>query len=293
MTNDNSPSVGWIGLGDQGAPMARAIAEAGYDLHVWARRPAALEALDSVPFTPHDTPAALAAVSDIIGFCLNVDDNVREILTTGAVLAALKPGSVLINHGTGLPAFAREMTEMADSYQVHVLDAPVSGGRAGALAKQLTTIVGGDADVLKTARPVINSFSGRIEHMGEAGTGQLAKLLNNALLMSNQNSLHEILHIARAMDVATGPLIDLLRVSTGSSRLLDLLGQAVTPENAEHLAQMQLVDMDIFSEAVEALGETADSLTSRAVIGARALPELAAWTDLGRDRPALTTSETS
>jgi 3-hydroxyisobutyrate dehydrogenase-like beta-hydroxyacid dehydrogenase len=270
------PIVGWAGLGDQGAPMARAIAEAGYELHVWARRPASLDALRGVPFIAHETPAELGAVSDIIGLCLNVDDNVRDLLTDGGLLAAMKPGSVLVNHGTGLPAFAHEMIELATRHGVDVLDAPVSGGRAGAVAKQLLTIVGGDAAVLEQCRPVFATFSTTIAHLGGAGTGQMAKLINNALLMANQENLMEMLRIANGLGVETGPLVEVLRAGTGSSRVLDLLGTAVTPENAEHLSEMQLVDMDIFADAMIELGEIARPFTERATKGAQGLPELAA-----------------
>lgn len=275
-TTTSTLRVGWIGLGDQGAPMARAIAEAGYELHVWARRTASLDALDGVPFTSHDSLTQLGAVSDIVGLCLNVDDNVRDSLIDGGLLASMKPGSVLVNHGTGLPAFAVEMTELAAPYGIEVLDAPVSGGRAGAAAKQLATIVGGDADVLEVCRPVFSTFSKKIAHMGGAGTGQLAKLMNNALLMTNQENVEEMLHIANGMGVQIAPLIDLLRAGTGSSRVLDLLGTAVTPENAEHLREMQLVDMEIFADAVVELGTVATPFTERATKGAHALPGLAA-----------------
>ncbi|MBL0885937.1 NAD(P)-dependent oxidoreductase [Myceligenerans indicum] len=276
MANDQDVAVGWIGLGDQGAPMARAIAEAGYELHVWARRPSSLEELRGVPFTVHDTPAALGAACEIVGLCLNVDDNVREVLTDGGLLGALRAGAVLVNHGTGLPAFARELAALAEPHEVAVLDAPVSGGRAGAVAKQLTTIVGGDRAALTRCTPVFESFSAKISHMGGAGAGQMAKLLNNALLMANQESLREIVRVASDLGIEVAPLMDLLRSGTGSSRALESLGHAITPGNAEHLREMQLVDMEIFADAVAELGESVRPFTERAVDGARALPELAA-----------------
>lgn len=276
MFSPTSPAVGFIGLGDQGAPMARAIAEAGFDLHVWARRPESLAALDGLPFTAHHTPAGLGAISDIVGLCLNTDENVLDTLTTGGLLDAMKPGSVLVNHGTGLPAFARRMRELGAFRDVHVLDAPVSGGRAGAEAKQLTTIVGGDASTLDLTRPVFESFSTTIEHMGAAGSGQTAKLINNALLMANQQNLAEMLQIARALDVETGPLLELLRAGTGSSRALDSLGTAITTQNAAHLSEMQLVDMDFFAETIAELGSWTHTFLTRALDGAEALPELAA-----------------
>jgi 3-hydroxyisobutyrate dehydrogenase-like beta-hydroxyacid dehydrogenase len=174
--------VGFIGLGDQGAPIARAIAEAGFELHAWARKARSLDALDGVRYVAHQSPAELGAVSDIVGLCLNVDDNVREIMTTGGLLA----------------------------------------------------------------------------------------------LMANQENLRDMLAIADGMRVEIPALVDVLRAGTSSSRALQLLGSAVTSENADHLREMQLVDMDIFADAVHDLGDTAADFTNRAVLGAKALPELAA-----------------
>jgi len=275
-TNQHTAAVGFIGLGDQGAPIARAIAEAGFELHAWARKARSLDALDGVRYVAHESPAELGAVSDIVGLCLNVDDNVREIMTRGGLLAAMRPGSVLVNHGTGLPAFALEMTRLAKEYGVEVLDAPVSGGHAGAVAKTLVTLAGGEAAVIDRCRPVFDSFSSKVAVMGGAGTGQIAKLINNALLMANQENLRDMLAIADGMRVEIPALVDVLRAGTASSRALQLLGSAVTSENAGHLREMQLVDMDIFADAVHDLGDSAADFTNRAVLGAKALPELAA-----------------
>jgi 3-hydroxyisobutyrate dehydrogenase-like beta-hydroxyacid dehydrogenase len=90
------------------------------------------------------------------------------------LLRALKPRSILVNHGTGLPAFAQGMTRLAAEHGVEVLDAPVSGGHAGAVAKQLTTIVGRDPAVIDRCRPVFETFSTKIVVMGGPGTGQMA-----------------------------------------------------------------------------------------------------------------------
>lgn len=93
--------VGWVGLGDQGSPMARAIADAGFELNVWVRRASSLAALDGLPYVRHDTLAGLGATSDIVGLCLREDSDIEEVLTTGGLLESLAPGTVLINHATG------------------------------------------------------------------------------------------------------------------------------------------------------------------------------------------------
>ncbi|MEU6345693.1 NAD(P)-dependent oxidoreductase [Streptomyces sp. NPDC046977] len=273
MTNHHpQPNIGWIGLGDQGAPMARAIADSGYPLQVWARRSNSLDALDGLPCTVHTSVAELGAASDIVGLCLREDSDIREVLTDGGLLAGMKPGSVIVNHGTGLPQFAGEMTGMAAAKGIHVLDAPVSGGNAGAVARQLTTMVGGDAQIVEQCRPVFETFSRKVTHMGPSGAGQLGKLMNNTLLMMNQRNVQDILGLAQDLHLDIAALVDLLCSGTGSSFALQALGGAVTTDNAEHLTTLQLIDMDIFDDAVRALGHSVPDITARAVEGARGLP---------------------
>ena len=147
----------------------------------------------------------------------------------GGLLAAMRPGSVLVNHGTGLPAFAAEMTRLAAGHGVDVLDAPVSGGRAGAVARQLTTIVGGDAAVVQRLRPFFETFSKKVAHMGGPGAGQAGKLINNALLMANQKNIADLLAIAQQLDIEIPALVDVLRSGTAASVALQALGTAITP----------------------------------------------------------------
>ncbi|MET0496096.1 MAG: NAD(P)-dependent oxidoreductase [Actinoplanes sp.] len=267
--------VGWIGLGDQGAPMARAIAEAGYPLHAWARHTTSLGVLDGVPYQPYSTVAELGSDSDIVGLCLNDDPDVHEIVTTGGLLESLEPGAVLVNFGTGLPAFAAELSRLAAPYRVKVLDAPVSGGHAGAIEKRLTVIVGGDPEVMATERPVFETFATTVARLGGHGAGQIGKLLNNTLLMANQQNIAELLEVGDRLGLDLPALVDVIRAGTGSSVALESLGRAITTDNAEHLSRLQLLDMDIYRRAVASLGEEVGALTDRAVTGAEALPRLA------------------
>jgi 3-hydroxyisobutyrate dehydrogenase len=268
-------SVGWVGLGDQGAPMAQAIAEAGFELNIWVRRETTLAALDGLPYIRHDTPAALGAASDVLGLCLREDSDIEDVLTTGGLLGSLRPGSILINHGTGLPGYAAAMAKRAAETGVLVLDAPVSGGRPGAEARQLTTIVGGPSDALARVRPVFEAFSGTVSYMGAAGSGQIGKLINNALLMMNQKNVQDILALASNLDLDVGALTDLLLSGTGRSFAFEALTGAVTTTNAEHLKVLQIIDMDIFAEAMRSLGQDVTAIDNYARAGAVGLPSAA------------------
>ena len=133
MPENTKPAVGWIGLGDQGLPMGVAIAEAGYSLHVWARRPASLDALAGTSHVRHGDAKDLAAACDIVGLCVSTDDDVLQIVT-GGLLDGARPGSVVVNHGTGTPGNAVRLTEACAPFGIDVLDASVSGGRPAAAA---------------------------------------------------------------------------------------------------------------------------------------------------------------
>lgn len=136
-------AVGFIGLGDQGAPMARAVGDA-HDLHVWARRPESLRALNTTGFTVADSVAGLAGAVDVLLLCLRDDDDILDLLEHRQLLNGLRPGSVVANHGTGDPGVNETIAERFAAHGVAYLDAPVSGGGPGARARTLTTFVGGD-----------------------------------------------------------------------------------------------------------------------------------------------------
>jgi 3-hydroxyisobutyrate dehydrogenase-like beta-hydroxyacid dehydrogenase len=108
-TGKHAPAVGFIGLGDQGAPMAQAIGDKGFDLHVWARRPQSLETLAGIPHTVHDSPASLAARAGILALCLRDDHDIWDLLAAPGMEESLRPGLIVVNHGTGDPGENRKI----------------------------------------------------------------------------------------------------------------------------------------------------------------------------------------
>lgn len=265
-------NVGFIGLGDQGLPMAVAIAGAGFTLHAWDRRPTAAEGLDGVPCVHHDSAASLAAASDVLALCVTTDaDTLRLVEDLSTVL---RPGSVVVNHGTGTPGNARRMRDVGAAAGVHMLDAPVSGGRPAAVERRLTTMVGGPAEVAARCEPVFRSFSRHILHLGDAGAGQTAKLFNNTLLMLNQAAVADIVELAAGMGLDPVRLVEVLKLGSASSTALTLLNTMVTPETVDHLAGVEAFDMEIFAAAMRDAGVEADDVTARALSGARGLPAL-------------------
>jgi 3-hydroxyisobutyrate dehydrogenase len=177
---DRSERVGFIGLGDQGAPIARRIARAGFALGVWGRRPQSVQPFDSV--AEFAAPPTRPVWADVVGVCVVDDEDVRQVVTgPEGLLAGMARGSCLVIHSTVSPATCEEMRDVASATGVDVLDAPVSGGGGAAEAGTLTVMVGGSKAVFDRVYPVFDSFAGLAVLLGEIGAGQRAKIVNNML----------------------------------------------------------------------------------------------------------------
>lgn len=272
-TDRDRPHVGFIGLGDQGLPMATAIAEAGLPLHAWARRSTSLDGLRGVPHVRHDGIRELAASCDIVGLCVSTDEDVLQLVTDG-LLEALRPGAVVVNHGTGLPSNAVRLTEICAPAGVEVLDAPVSGGRPAAEERRLTTLVGGPRTAVERCEPVFASFSRHVVHLGGAGAGQTAKLFNNALLAMNQAAIAEIVDLAAGLGMDPARLVGALKLGSASSAALTLLNTMVTLDNVEHLSRVEALDMELFDTAMREAGLDPSGVTERGMAGAHGLSRL-------------------
>ena len=217
--------VGFIGLGSQGGPMARRIVEGGYPTTLWARRPATLEPFADTPAKFAESPAELAATSDLVCLCVVGDDDIEEI--TGdqhGLLAAMKPGSVIAVHSTVHPDTCRRLAKKAGAQDVSVIDAPVSGGGGAASQRRLLVMVGGDADVVERCRPVFETYADPVVHLGELGSGQTTKLLNNLLFTANLGTAAATLSLAQALGVSPDRLTEVVSRSSGNSFALNTLG---------------------------------------------------------------------
>lgn len=265
--------VGFIGLGDQGAPMATAIAEK-FDLHVWARRAASYDALGGIKHVKETDPVELAGNVDVLCLCLRGDADLHDLLSDRAMLKALGKGATVVNHATGDPVEAERFERMTEEQGVHFLDAPVSGGRPGAEARSMTCFVGGLPAVLERARPVIECHSKHIVAMGAAGAGQMAKLCNNALTVSNMRNVVEVFALAEKLGVSLKGLRDAFAHSSGGSFILQALGTKVTTSNAAHIAELNRKDVDEFAEAMRRQGVDPTAIQDWAIEGPDGLEKL-------------------
>ncbi len=220
---EKSLRAAFVGLGVMGYPMAGYLAGAGHDTVVFNRTAAKAESWvaehggRSAP-----TPAAAAQGADIVFVCVGNDDDVREvILGDQGVLGGLAEGSIVVDHTTASATLAREIHAQAGKQGVGFLDAPVSGGQAGAESGQLTVMVGGDVDVFRRARPVIDCYARAVTLIGPAGSGQLAKMVNQVCIAGIVQGLAEGLHFARCAGLDEAVVIESISKGAAQSWQMD------------------------------------------------------------------------
>jgi 3-hydroxyisobutyrate dehydrogenase len=201
--------VGFIGLGNMGGPLAGWILQRGFAVVVHDLRREAAAGLLERGAAWASSPREVAAQCDVICICVPGPEEMREVtLGTRGVRAGVKPGSVVVDHTTNAPATVRAVGAALQDRGAHALDAPLDGGREGALAGQLTLFVGGDEAVLAHVRPVLDTFSRRVVWVGELGAGSITKIVHNALAMGIDLLLAECLTLGAKAGVAVARLVE-------------------------------------------------------------------------------------
>ncbi|MDH3747407.1 MAG: NAD(P)-dependent oxidoreductase [Gammaproteobacteria bacterium] len=211
--------VAFVGLGVMGYPMAGHLAASGHDVVVYNRTAAKAAAwCEQYSGSAAPTPGRAAADCEILFCCVGNDDDIRDVMfcSTG-IVDAMTAGSVIVDHTTSSATIAREIAAEAGKRSVDFLDAPVSGGQAGAENGQLTIMLGGDADVVSRATPVLQSYAKAITHIGPVGSGQLAKMVNQICVAGIVQGLSEGLHFAKRAGLEPGVVIDALSAGAAQS----------------------------------------------------------------------------
>jgi len=258
-------TAGFIGLGSQGAGMAERIVAAGIPTTLWARRAESLE-----PFTGRAVfatdPADLGRRSDVVGICVTDGAAVRAVtLGPSGVLAGMAEGSVLVIHSTIGTDECAEIAEAAASRGIDVLDAPVSGGGAAAMAGTLTVYVGGTEATYQRARPVFETYGDPVLHMGGLGCGLRTKLINNTLNAAHFALAHDALAIGEAFGLDPELLGRALQHGSGRSYSLEILvGLGSLDLIAEHAGPLLAKDVALFSREPESDGTARDGMLAAA-----------------------------
>lgn len=225
--------VAFVGLGVMGYPMAGYLAKAGHDTVVYNRTTTKAEQwVAEYGGSRAATPGAAAEGADIVFVCVGNDNDVREvILGEAGLLGNMAAGGIVVDHTTASATIAREIHAAAANRSVGFLDAPVSGGQAGAENGQLTVMVGGDTDVFERAAPVIDCFAKAITHIGPTGSGQLAKMVNQICIAGVVQGLSEGLHFARCAGL--DPAVVIESISKGAAQSWQMENRWQTMVNDE------------------------------------------------------------
>ena len=201
-----------------GSPMAGYLARNGHDVTVYNRTASKADAwCQEYGGQSAATPGDAARDAEVVFSCVGNDDDVREVLLgNDGVLASIPSASIIVDHTTASATVAREVSALAALKSVGFLDAPVSGGQAGAENGQLTVMVGGAADDFERAQPVIDCYAKAITHIGPVGSGQMAKMVNQICIAGIVQGLAEGLHFAKKAGL--DPAVVIESISKGAAQ---------------------------------------------------------------------------
>jgi 3-hydroxyisobutyrate dehydrogenase len=235
--------AGFIGLGNQGKPIAAHLAPAGFETTVYDIAEAPVRELVAGGARAAASPREVGERSDVIGICVPTDEHVRAVVYgADGLLAGVKPGAVIAIHSTVLPSTVIEIADAARPLGVSVLDACVTGGAARAQQKQITYMVGGDAEALEKARPLLDSTSVKVIHAGPLGNGAKLKLCINLITYIQWAAAFESFALAKAIGLP--------------QEVLEEAGQSngqITPLMIAYLAGLKLPEAARKSEGVQKL----------------------------------------
>ena len=220
--------IAFLGVGVMGAPMAGHLARGGHQVTVYNRTTATAEAWvarhagEGLDVMRAATPAEAAAGQDLVLTCVGNDDDLAEVVLGGeGALAAMAPGALLVDHTTVSPGMAQRIAAKAERRGILALDAPVSGGQAGAETGKLSIRCGGAVQAMDRARPILEAYAARIVHVGEAGAGQATKAVNQICIAGTLAGLSEAVRFAQAMELDMAKVLEAVSGGAAQSWQMD------------------------------------------------------------------------
>ncbi len=220
--------VAFIGLGVMGYPMAGHLANAGHKVTVFNRTEAKAEAwVKNYTGSVSKTPALAAEQADIVFICVGDDNDVRSVIYGDhGILAGMHSGTIIVDHTTASPKLAKDLEKDFRAQTCGFLDAPVSGGQAGAENGQLTIMVGGDSDAFAKTQPIMDCYAKSIRLMGSSGSGQLTKAVNQICIAGILQGLSEGLHFAEQVGLDIDEVVAV--ISKGAAQSWQMENRSAT-----------------------------------------------------------------
>ncbi|MGQ9365388.1 NAD(P)-dependent oxidoreductase [Azospirillum sp. ST 5-10] len=249
-------TVAFLGLGVMGFPMAGHLAARGHAVTVWNRTAAKAEAWAARhPGRAAASAAEAAAGADMVFMCVGNDDDVRAV--AGAALPAMAAGAILADHTTASATVAREIAAAGRERGVHVLDAPVSGGQAGAEKGVLTVMVGGDEEPFARAKPVMEAYGRAVTLMGPTGAGQLTKMVNQICVAGIVQGLSEALAFAQRAGLDAARAVEVIAKGAAQSWQMDNRASTMLADHFDYGFAVDWMRKDLAICLAEARGNGA------------------------------------
>ncbi len=250
--------ISFLGLGVMGFPMAGHLANAGHEVCVYNRSPEKVEAwLAKYPGTSAATPEAAADGAEVVLLCVGNDNDVRDVVAgPQGILSGIKAGALIVDHTTASADLARELHAQCESQGVGFLDAPVSGGQAGAENGALTVMVGGGESDFARAEPILNIYAKCVRRLGDAGAGQLAKMVNQVCIAGVVQGLSEALLFSEKAGLDSAAVVEVISQGAAQSWQMENRYQTMLAGEYEHgfAVDWMRKDLAIVMEEAERLG---------------------------------------
>jgi 3-hydroxyisobutyrate dehydrogenase len=239
-------TVGFIGVGNMGNPMASNVLKSGVSMTVFDLHTPAMKNLIDAGAKPAASAAEVVERCEIVLTCLPASPDVEAAyLEPGGLVERAKPGNVLVDLSSVLPSTPRKIEPRAKARGVHFLESPVSGGVSGARAGTLALMVGGDPAVLDRVRSVLRAMGPNIFHVGPVGAGNTVKAINNMMACVNSLAMMEgvVLGVKAGLDPMT--VYEVVKASSGGSKALERIPSAIVPRNFEPGFKVRLMNKDL------------------------------------------------
>ena len=248
--------VGFIGLGVMGYPMSSHISKSGFQTHIFNRTSKISNNWNnSCHGSICASPKEVAKHVDFLCLCVSKDEDVKEVLCgKDGVIEAIKPGTIIIDHTTTSASLAREMHKIFEKINCHYLDAPVSGGQAGAENGSLTIMVGGNEEAYKRSKKVLSTYSKFSKYMGKTGNGQLTKMVNQIAIASLIQGLAESVNFSEESGLEPKDVLQVISKGAAQSWQMDNRWETMTRNEFDFGFAVDLMrkDLDIVeSEAIK------------------------------------------
>ena len=239
-------SVGFIGLGNMGNPMALNVLKNGFPMTVFDKNAGAMENLVEAGATRAESARQVLERSEVVLTCLPGSPEVEDLyLAAGGLVEAAERGRALVDLSSVLPSTPRKLEAALRARGVDFLEAPVSGGVTGARAATLAVMTGGDAAVLERVRAILRSIGPNIYHVGPAGAGNTVKAINNMMSSVNAIAMMEGLIVGLKAGIDLKTVSEIVKASSGNSNALARVDRALVPRNFEPGFKVQLMNKDL------------------------------------------------